>query len=77
MQGKHGLSEIAGRNVYILQDARKLTRANGSKVIEDGVEFLSYGRTYGRGPSGYEGRPYALTMGTRRFSQMARMIPNR
>ena len=50
------LSEIDGRDVYILQDARKLTNTKGVTAIEGGVEFLAYDCTYGRDPSGYDER---------------------
>ena len=40
-----------------------MAKTKGIKVIDGGVEFLAYGRTYGRGPSGYDGRMYARKIG--------------
>ena len=70
------ISEIDGRDVYISQDAHKLSKANGIEAIYGGSEFLAYECTYGLGPSGYEGRLYAQTIGAHRFPRKVRRIPN-
>ena len=54
-----------------------MTKPNCGNFIDDGVGYLAYERTYGRGPSGYEGRLYALKMGARRFPRKLRSIHNR
>ena len=50
----------------MLQDARKLTNANGIMAIEGVVEFLAYECTYGRGPSEYGGMPREQTIGAKK-----------
>ena len=73
---KKELSEIARLEVYFVQEAHKLTKSNGIKDIAGGVEFLAYVRTFGCGPSGYEGMLYAQTIGDRMFSRKVRIISN-
>ena len=54
-----------------------MTNTQGIKAVDGGVEFLAYESTYGRDPSGYEGRMCAQTMGDRSYPRKARILANR